>query len=130
MLGKRTQLLAVSFLVGALTIATAPGYLPIGARATLGIAMVFLVPGFALVCAVLPDGQLSSAERLLASVGLSLAVAVGVAVVLAALPVGLTRTSFAFVLGSTTVGLTGTAAFRGRFSRSANRKHEPTKGGS
>ena len=63
------------------------------------------MPGFALVCAVLPDRQLSRGERLLASVGMSLAITVCAAVALAAAPVGLSRQSIAVALGVVHAGL-------------------------
>jgi uncharacterized membrane protein len=65
----------------------------------IGLVLVFLAPGFSLACSVLSDGQLTRAERLLASIGLSLAITVCVAVALAALPVGLTRHTMALALG-------------------------------
>jgi uncharacterized membrane protein len=79
----------------------------------LGLLMVFVLPGYALACAALPQHQ-SPVERLLATVGLSLAITTCTAVLLAALPVGLSRESFAVVLGGLTIALSICAAFRTR----------------
>jgi uncharacterized membrane protein len=65
--------------------------------------MVFVLPGFAAVCAVLPRRELSLGECLLASLGISLAISVCMSVLLAATPIGLTRNSLAAVLGGGTV---------------------------
>jgi uncharacterized membrane protein len=78
---------------------------------TLGLLMVFVLPGFALACAAVPRYQ-SPVERLLATVGLSLAITTCTAVLLAALPVGLSRESLAVVLGGLTIALSIGAAFR------------------
>jgi uncharacterized membrane protein len=67
--------------------------------------MVFVVPGFAAVCAVLSRRELSPGERVLASLGISLAISVCMSVLLAATPIGLTRSSLAAVLGGGTVVL-------------------------
>ena len=81
-------------------------------RIALGVLIVFIVPGFALVCAVLPERQFSSSERLLASVGASVAVAISVAVLLGATPVGLSRLSFSVVLGICTLIFSDLALYR------------------
>jgi uncharacterized membrane protein len=65
--------------------------------------MVLVVPGFAAVCAVLSRRELSLGERLLASLGISLGISVCMSVLLAATPIGLTRSSLAAVLGGGTV---------------------------
>jgi uncharacterized membrane protein len=85
-------------------------------RIALGLLIVLVLPGFAVVCAVLPAPQLSSGEQLLASVGMSLAFATCAAVILAATPIGLSRESFAIGLGGSTVALSTYAAVRTRLA--------------
>ncbi len=99
----RLMMLLGACLVGVLTMTTAHVSLPPGLRLVLGILIVFLVPGFALVTAVLPDRQLSRSERLLASIGLSVVTTVCAAVALAAAPIGLSRQSIGVALGLVTL---------------------------
>ena len=94
----RLMLLGGACLVAVLTIVTTHADVP-HVRIVLGILMVLFVPGFSLVCAVLPQRQLTRGERLLASVGMSLAVTVCASVALAAAPIGLSRQSVAVALG-------------------------------
>ena len=68
------------------------------ARIILGILLVFILPGFGLVCALLPGAEISLSERLLASLGTSLAVTICSAVLLGA-TIGITRKSIAIILG-------------------------------
>jgi len=77
---------------------------PQALRVALGIPLVLLLPGYVTLCAVLPQRELSLAERALATLGGSMAISTCVSVLLAALPVGLSRVS-----GATTLGI-GTAA--------------------
>jgi len=72
-------------------------------RIGLGILMVFFLPGFAAVSAVLPARPLRGADCLLASLGISLAATVCTAVLVAALPIGLTRSSLSIALGAATI---------------------------
>ncbi len=111
---RRLALLVGSCLVGVLIVATANIAVPQVVRIALGTLIVLVLPGFALVSAVLPERQLSSAERLLASVGMSLATATCVAVLLAATPVGLSREPLAIVLGGVTITLSTVAVLRTR----------------
>lgn len=115
-MSKECQLALVgTFVTAALTAAVASLAVPQAVRITLGLPMVVLLPGFAVVCAVLPDGQLSRGERLLASLGISLAIATCTAVLLAATPIGLSRGSFAAVLGGGTAMVCIYAWFRTHF---------------
>jgi uncharacterized membrane protein len=82
------------------------------ARVALGLLLVLVVPGFALVSAALPKSQFSFGEYVLASVGASLAISTISAVSLGAAPVGLTRLSLSIVLGSCTVVLSIAAVMR------------------
>jgi uncharacterized membrane protein len=120
----RLMLLAGSCLVALLTVATADIALPQVVRVPLGVLLVFVLPGFALVCAVLPMQQFSRGERLLASVGMSLALAVGAAVLLGAMPIGLSRLSLAVVLGGCTLMFSIYAVFRTGVGRHERRSHE------
>jgi uncharacterized membrane protein len=70
----------------------------------LGLLMVFVVPGWALVWAAFPNLQ-SWVERVLASVAISIVVSTCAAVLLAATPVGFSRQPFGVVLGGIAVAL-------------------------
>jgi uncharacterized membrane protein len=83
-------------------------------RVTFGILIVFFLPGFAATWAVLDTRRLSLTDRLLASLGISLAATVCAAVLLAALPIGLTRGSLSIALGGITVIVAVYALFRTR----------------
>jgi uncharacterized membrane protein len=100
--GRQHPALVGTVLAAALTMA-AP-FLPAGhvLRIGLGVLIVFLLPGFAVVSAVFPARPLSRIDRLVASLGISLVVTVGTAVLLAALPIGLTRDSLSIALGAGT----------------------------
>jgi uncharacterized membrane protein len=99
---RRRALLATS--CGAsLTVVTADVPAPAAVRVALGILIVFLLPGFAIVCAVQPSEQLSLGDSLLSSLGISLAMAASTAVFLGATPIGLSRGSVAAVLGGATI---------------------------
>lgn len=79
---------------------------PQAARIIPGVLMVFFLPGFATVRAVLPASDMSSGERLLASLGVSMVITVCTSVLLGA-TVGLSQRSAAVALG----GLTLVACF-------------------
>ena len=83
-------------------------------RIGLGILTVFFLPGFAVISAVFPARQLPRTDRLLASLGISLAATVCTAVLLAALPIGLTRDSLSIALGGGTVIVAAYALFQAR----------------
>jgi uncharacterized membrane protein len=109
-----------AYVVGCATVATAtttvgivPWVVPEAVQIVLGLLMVFLIPGFSLACAAIPERQ-SLAERLLASVGLSVAVTTCAAVLLAATPVGLTRESLAVFIGCFTIVLSFVGLYRSR----------------
>jgi uncharacterized membrane protein len=126
----RLLLLAGTCFVAALTVATASVAAPQGVRIALGVLMVLVLPGFALVCAVLPERQLSSDECLLASVGMSLAMVTCVPVLLAATPIGLSRGSLAVVLDGSTIILSTYAGFRTRFWSDKRRSRQSASEGS
>ena len=111
---ERFVLLVGSCLVAVLAVATAGIAVPPVLRTALGMLTLFIVPGFALVCAVLPERRFSRGERLLGSVGMSLALATCAAVLLGALPVGLSRLSLAVALGSCTIAFSLCAVYRAR----------------
>jgi uncharacterized membrane protein len=99
----RSEALMGADLISAATVVVVSIGVPEALRVALGVMMVFVVPGFATVCAVLPRRELSPGECLLASLGISLAISVCMSVLLAATPIGLTRSSLAVVLGGGTV---------------------------
>lgn len=74
-------------------------------RIMFGLLLVCALPGFATVCALLPASELSLGERILASVGASLAITVCVAVLLAVSPIGLSKNSAAVTLGLGTAAM-------------------------
>lgn len=122
-------LLAGTCIVASLTMATADVALPQAVRITLGALMVFILPGFAVVCAVLPERPLSSGERLFASVGMSLAMATCAAVLLGATPIGLSRESLAVLLGTSTITLSVYAGFRSASGQTNDRTAKERGGG-
>jgi uncharacterized membrane protein len=109
---RRRAALAGTILAASLTMIT-----PLTAevpRVALGILIVFFLPGFAATCTVLDARRLCLSDRLLASLGISLAATVCAAVLLAALPIGLTRSSLSVALGAGTVLVSLYALFRTR----------------
>jgi uncharacterized membrane protein len=104
--------LVIATFVLAATVGSAASGTPQIVGVVCGTLMVFVLPGFALASAARPARDLSPAEHLLASVGLSLATSTGAALLLAALPIGLTRISFAILLGALTIVLVIVAAAR------------------
>lgn len=113
----RSEALAGSCLISAMTVVAANVDAPQALRIALGVMMVFAVPGFATVCAVLSRRALSLGECLLASLGISLGITVCISVLLAATPIGLTGRSLAAVLGGSTVILSIYAWRRTRLGR-------------
>jgi uncharacterized membrane protein len=110
---KRRAVLAVVSFVASLTALAAFLPVPQSLRVILGVPMVFFLPGFATLPAVFPSGRLSRAEILVASLGISLAATVCLAVLLGSLPIGLTRGSFSVALSGTTLSTAACAWFRG-----------------
>jgi hypothetical protein len=119
-------LLAGTCLAATLTIVTAYVATLQAVRIALGVLIVFILPGFAVVCAVPPARQLPSGERLLASLGISLAVATCTAVLLGATPIGLGQESFSVALGGSTIAMSAVAGFRlrGGLDRRRSRQSE------
>jgi len=115
-------LLVVSCAVGVLSVAMSEFVAPQIVRVAPGLLIAFIVPGFALVSAVIPSRQFSPGEYLPASVGASVVLSTTAAVALAAAPVGLTRLSFSLVLGSCTLIFSILAAWRDRLKRSATKR--------
>jgi hypothetical protein len=104
--------LVASCVVGALTAASAAVAMPQAMRVALALTTMFALSGFAALCAVLPERAFSVDEVIAASLGISLALSTGVAMALVALPVGLSRGSFAVVLGLGTLVLAASAGIR------------------
>jgi len=118
------SLLAGSCVVGILTASMSDIRAFQIVRIVLGLLIVFIVPGSALVSAVLDQRQFSLGEYLLASVGASLSMSTTLAVALAATPIGLSRLSFSVVLGSCTLILSIISALRARVHHDSRRKDE------
>jgi uncharacterized membrane protein len=89
--------------VASLVVISALVEVPQGVRIVLGVPVVFAIPGFVALSVAGPTLQLSWAESVLASLGISVAMATCVAVLLAAMPIGLSRSSFAIALGGITM---------------------------
>ena len=123
------MLLAGTCLAASLTIVTAYVATLQAVRIALGVLIVFILPGFAVVCAVLPARQLPSGERLLASLGISLAVATCTAVLLGLTPIGLGQESFSVALGGSTIALSVVAGFRLRLGHDGRRSSESASEG-
>lgn len=123
---RRTRLtaLAVTCFIAFAVVVTANIALPKPVQIMFGLLMVFVMPGFAVVSAVLPPWQLSTGERLLASLGISLAVVTCAAVLLAATPIGLSRVSLAIAIGGGTVIASICAWFRTRLTYDMRRSRE------
>jgi hypothetical protein len=127
---RRDQLLlAGTCLVASLTIVTAYVATLQAVRIALGVLIVFILPGFTVVCAVPPARQLPSGERLLASLGISLAVATCTAVLLGATPIGLGQESFSVALGGSTIAMSAVAGFRLRGGLDRRRSRQSASDG-
>ncbi|MBA2556914.1 MAG: DUF1616 domain-containing protein [Chloroflexi bacterium] len=72
-------------------------------RATFGASLVLVLPGYAIAEASMPEGSLGRMERLLLSVGLSLALVAMSGLLLNLTPWGLNPTSWILFLGTVTV---------------------------
>jgi uncharacterized membrane protein len=99
---RRLTLIA-SCVLASLTVASGIVGVPQVLRIALGITIVFVLPG---MVALLMAGQalrFSRSEFALASLGISVATATCVAVLLGITPIGLDRASFAIALGGMTV---------------------------
>jgi uncharacterized membrane protein len=83
-------------------------------RVILALPLVLVLPGYALAAAIFPKQRLGAPERLLFSVGLSLAVAVLGGLVLNMTPWGLFSGSWAVLLGAITLGASIVALVRWR----------------
>jgi uncharacterized membrane protein len=122
----RLRLLVGTCLVSSVTVATANVAVPMAMRIALGALIVLILPGFAVSCACFPQRQLSLDERLLASVGLSLAISTCAALLLGAMPIGLSRGSLAAVLGASTIVLSIYAGSGARLGSGKRRSREST----
>ena len=127
-MGSQRALVGILF-VASMTIVTAFIVVPQVPRIVLGILLVFFLPGFATMRAAFPTKEFTRTELLLASLGISLATTICMAVLLAALPVGLTRSSLSIALGGSTVLVAMYAWLRMRFdaARQRNLEIRPTR---
>jgi uncharacterized membrane protein len=76
---------------------------PHSIRIALGVVMVFGLPGFAILASFGSALQLGWGEFLLACLGISIAIATCLALVLGATPIGLSSFTFSIVLSGITV---------------------------
>lgn len=105
----RLKTIAVTGILAVLAVAAE--YVPLlhVSRIAFGLLLVFALPGYATVCALLPESEMSRGERLLASLGASLAITTCVAVLLAAAPVELSKNSATVALGIGTAAISAWA---------------------
>lgn len=99
----RSTSLTGACVLASLVVLSALVEIPQGLRIISGLLMVFFLPGFVVLSAFGSTLQLSWPEFALASLGISVSMATCVAVLLAAMPIGLSRFSFAIVLGGGTM---------------------------
>jgi Protein of unknown function (DUF1616) len=95
---------SVASATGYVGFGVAPMHVPHAVQVVLGLLMVFVVPGWSLVWAVLPELN-SWVERLVASVAISVTVSTCAAVLLAATPMGFSRQPLGDLLGGFVVAL-------------------------
>ena len=113
------------YAAGCASLATATGYagygpagsllVPHAVQVVLGLLMVFVVPGLSLGCAAFPERQ-PVVERLLASMGISVAAATCAAMLLAATPIGLSRQLLGELLGGVVIALSLGGLYRSRLA--------------
>src|ERR1700761_6627293 len=102
--------------------AAAPLRVPHAIEVLLGLLMVFVVPGWSLVCAALPVRQ-PLVERLLASVGISVILATCAAVFLAATPIGFSRQPLGELLGAFVIVLPFGGLYRSQLAAAVWKHH-------
>jgi hypothetical protein len=90
--------LAITATVIATTVGVTGAYVPV-LSVVCGIALTLVIPGYALGAALFRPGTLGTLERLLISVGMSVALAVLGGLALNLLPVGLQTVSWSLLLG-------------------------------
>jgi uncharacterized membrane protein len=105
MIPERPTVIATAGAVALLAAATEIISVPVAVRIVLGIPLVLILPGYVTMCAVLPGNEISRAEGVLATLGASLAISTCASVLLAAIPIGLSRGSVAATLGVVTAAV-------------------------
>ena len=108
MTGRRDTAIVIAGSLGCLAIAAANLDVPGPVRVLLGVPLLFVLPGFSLVSAVTPGEELSGGERLVASLGASMAITACSAVLLGA-TIGLSARSAAALLGCVTIAASACA---------------------
>ena len=108
MTGRRDTAIVIAGSLGCLAIAAENLDVPGPLRVLLGVPLLFLLPGFSVVSAVIPGQELSGGERLVASLGASLAIAACSSVLLGA-TIGLSPRSAAVLLGCVTIAASACA---------------------
>jgi uncharacterized membrane protein len=105
MMPERPTVIAAAGAVALLAAAAEIIDAPVAVRVVLGIPLVLILPGYLTLCAALPRREISRVEGTLATLGASLAISTCVSVLLAAIPIGLSRGSAAATLGVITVAV-------------------------
>ena len=125
---KRSTVIAAAGGVALLAAAAEIIDAPVAVRVVLGIPLVLLLPGYVTVCAVLPEKEISRIESMLAVLGTSLAISTCASVILAALPIGLSRGSATATLGVVTAAVAGYAWRRtSRYTEDGNARYEDNR---
>lgn len=115
---------ALALVAGALAFFTPSNWLPIR---ILALLLVFILPGYALTSALLPQRPLGVPERLVFSLGLSLSAVMLGGLLLNLIPLGLNTSSWAVYLVSLTVVASAIAFIRQR--RQSLPNQEPSRVG-
>jgi uncharacterized membrane protein len=87
---------------------------PPGLRAVIAVPFILIAPGYASSAALLPIGSIARAERLVISIGLSLAIAAIGGLVLHITPLGLRAEAWVALLGTLTIVSAVVAVLRWR----------------
>jgi len=105
---------AATLAVGATCLVLLPQPVPESLEVAVAIPLVLLAPGYAVSAAVLPIGSIRTAERLAMSIGLSLAIAALIGLILNVTPRGLVREAWITAFATVTVASVLIALKRGR----------------
>jgi uncharacterized membrane protein len=108
---ERPTVIALAGVVALLAAVVEVTSVPQAVRIVLGVPLVLILPGYVTMCAVLPVREISRAESMLAILGASIAISTCASVLLAAVPIGLSRGSTATTLG---VGTAAVATYAWR----------------
>jgi hypothetical protein len=126
---QRRAALGIALVAAGVMMATTSAVALQPLRLIVGVPIVFALSGAAILWAAVPELVLTWVERGVASIGISLAVAIASWVLVGSTPIGLTRVSVAVALGGITVVAAVVALLRTRVGvrRSAARVNAPIR---